>query len=85
MLREAEYAWCQVSTEVLKEMLDDAIMWWETGRLFLAHYGDGHRERIMAKLWLQWVAQEAMSLHLTVCTRAGSPCNLISITERIST
>jgi hypothetical protein len=85
MLREAEYSWRRVSTEVLEEMLDDTIVRWETGRLFVAHYRDGHRECTMAKLWLQLVAQEATSLHLTVCTRAGSPCNLISITERIST
>ena len=84
MLREAEYAWRQVSTEALKEMLDDAIMQWEKVKLFVAHYEDGHREHAMAKLWLQWVAQEAMSIHLTVCSRTGSPHNLNSITEQTS-
>jgi hypothetical protein len=85
MLREAEYAWRQVSTEALKEMLDDTIMQWEIGKLFVAHYEDGHREHAMAKLWLQWVAQEAMSIHLTVCSRTGSHHNLNSITEQAST
>lgn len=66
-------------------MLDDAIMQWETGKLFVAHYEDGHQEHTMAKLWLQWVAQEAMSIHLTVCSRTGSPRNLNSITEHTST
>ena len=73
MLREAEYEWRQVSTEVLKEMLDDAIMQWETGKLFVAHYEDGHQEHAMAKLWLQWLAQGAVSIRLTLCNRTGSP------------
>jgi hypothetical protein len=66
-------------------MLDDTIMQWEKGKLFVAHYEDGHWERAMAKLWLQWVVQEAMSIHLTVCSRTGSPRNLNSITEQAST
>ena len=81
MLREAECVWRQVSTEALKEMLDHTIMQWETGKVFVDHYEDGHRECAMAKLWLQWVAQEAISIHLTVCSRTGSPRNLNSITE----
>ena len=72
MLREAEYAWQQVGTEVLTEMLDNAITRWEVGRCFVAQYEDGHRECAMAKLWLQWVVQEASSLHLAVRTRTRS-------------
>jgi hypothetical protein len=72
MLREAECTWQQVSTEVLIEMLNDAITQWEVGKCFVAQYEDGHQEYAMAKLWLQWVAQEASSLHLTVHTRTRS-------------
>jgi hypothetical protein len=72
MLRETEYTWQQVSTEVLTEMLDNAITQWEVGKCFIAQYEDGHWECAMVKLWLQWVAQEASSLHLTVHTRTHS-------------
>lgn len=61
--KEEEVVWQQLSISELRVLLDAAVDEWEVGRRFLTEYKDGHREHIMAELWLQWVARRAYDLH----------------------
>lgn len=45
--------------------LAHAVEEWEAGYIFVDKYmeADSHRERVMANLWLQWLARDAYSLY----------------------
>lgn len=58
-----EVVWQQHTLSDLTVLLRAAINEWEVGCRFLAEYEDGHRERSMAEVWLQWVARRAYYLH----------------------
>jgi hypothetical protein len=64
--KDVEVVWQQQSISDLKVLLHGAIGEWEVGRRFLTEYEDGHRERAMAEVWLQWVARRAYDLHLEI-------------------
>lgn len=61
--RDEEVVWQQLTMSDLKVLFNAAIDEWEVGHRFLAVYTDGHRERVMAEVWLQWVARRAYDLH----------------------
>jgi hypothetical protein len=61
--KDEEVVWQQFSVSDLTRLLHAAIDEWEVGRWFLTEYKDGHRERAMAEIWLQWVARRAYDLH----------------------
>jgi hypothetical protein len=61
--KEEEVVWQQLSIFELRVLLDATVDEWEVRHRFLTEYKDGHREHIMAKLWLQWVARWAYDLH----------------------
>ena len=61
--KEDEVFWQQLSVSDLRVQLDAAVDEWEIGRRFLTGYRDGHRECVMAELWLQWVARRAYNIH----------------------
>lgn len=61
--KDEEIVWQQLTVSDLTVLLHAAIDEWEVGRLFLTGYEDGHRERAMAEVWLQWVARRAYNLH----------------------
>jgi hypothetical protein len=64
--KDEEVVWQQLTVSDLTVLLHAAINEWEVGRWFLTEYKDGHRERTMAKVWLQWVARQAYDLHLEI-------------------
>jgi hypothetical protein len=61
--KEEEVVWQQHTVSDLTVLLSAAVDEWETGRQFLMEYEDGHREREMAEVWLQWVARQAYDLY----------------------
>jgi hypothetical protein len=60
---EEEEIWQRSSTSDLRRLLEAAVEEWKIGCQFLTEYEDGHREGVMAELWLQWVARRAYGLH----------------------
>jgi hypothetical protein len=64
--KEADLGWQQLPLSDLKILLDVAVDEWEVGRQFVSEYKDGHRERVMATLWLQWVARRAYELYTEI-------------------
>jgi len=61
--KEKEVVWQQLTLSELTALLYAAIDEWEVGHRFLTEYEDGHRERAMAGVWLQWVARRAYNIH----------------------
>lgn len=67
--REEEVIHRQLNISDLTALLYAAIDEWKVGRRFLAEYKlyeDGHRERAMAEIWLQWVARHAYDLYMEI-------------------
>lgn len=64
--KNEEVVWQSLTILDLTMLLSAAIDEWEVGRRFLAEYNDGHRECVMAAVWLQWVARRAYNLHLEI-------------------
>ncbi|KAF8232838.1 hypothetical protein L208DRAFT_1270165, partial [Tricholoma matsutake] len=56
MLREQQLRWSNIPTKTLCEKMNRGIVEWESGRVVVAEYNDGHRECAMAWIWLQWSA-----------------------------
>jgi hypothetical protein len=72
MLREQQLRWSDIPTKTLCETMNRGIVEWESGRVVVAEYSDGHRECAMAWIWLQWIAREVHGIHLEVSARLGS-------------
>ncbi|KAF8055775.1 hypothetical protein FPV67DRAFT_1456635 [Lyophyllum atratum] len=67
LLRAREMMQEDLPLPVLQEALAQAVHEWEAGAAFISLYRefeDGHREREMARVWLQWLARECYSLYL---------------------
>ncbi|GLB45912.1 hypothetical protein LshimejAT787_3800010, partial [Lyophyllum shimeji] len=67
--RQVEYN--ALTRSALQEALVRAVSDWEIGTAFVAYYEEseeGHREREMAQLWVQWLAREA---HAIYCELGG--------------
>ena len=61
--KKEEEEWQQLSMFDIKSLLEATVEEWKIGHQFLTEYEDGHRERRMAELWLQWVARRAYNLY----------------------
>jgi hypothetical protein len=61
--KDEEILWQKLTVSDLTVLLYAAIDEWEVGCWFLTEYEDGHWERAMADVWLQWVARRAYDIH----------------------
>lgn len=63
MARERWARWLEIPDFDFEQSFYNAVQNWEEANTFVESYLDGHRERVMAGLWLQWLAREAHSLY----------------------
>ncbi|GLB38032.1 hypothetical protein LshimejAT787_0410830 [Lyophyllum shimeji] len=69
LLRECEVTRASLPPSVVQEALVQAVGEWKIGSAFMDYYAgfeEGHREREMARVWVQWLAREAYSLYVAL-------------------
>jgi hypothetical protein len=52
-----------MSQQVLKDRSEAALEEWRVAVTFMESYNNSHCELAMARLWLQWLAWEALNYH----------------------
>jgi hypothetical protein len=64
--KETNLVWQQLPLSDLKILLDAAVDEWKVGCRFISEYKDEHWKRVMATLWLQWVARQVYELYTEI-------------------